>query len=1251
MTTGGVVRWGNRRWGAVVFALLAGPAVAAPEPPVPPMPPSPTSPSAEVDYRLGYTSPERPTLMISRAGTGEPRPLLADAELGNGEQEADARAGRVVWVGRKAADGGADLGGGLYLRRPGSRPLRLVGGPGTITHPALSPDGRRVAFSSDRAGSADIWVVGVDGGGLRRLTDHPAEDTWPAWSPDGTKIAFASTRDDPAGDIWLMAAAGGTPVRVTDGPAADGQPAWSPDGRRLAFTTTRFAPTASPSLRTVATVAATGGPVTRAVPGPGDAAEPAWSTDGRQLAFTTTRDDPAGDVYVLRDGRVVPVATGPLPQHQPAWQGNDLLWTATEADYTTDVWSADAAGGDRRNHTARPGRSETGPAFSPDGLRLAYSADQPDGGARIVVADATGANPQILAPPGTVDSDRDTDPTWSPDGDAIAFSREPSEGYESSRILVAAVADARLLAEVPMPAYLTGDDTEPSWSPDGRQLAFARNASTRDSDLAAPLVDRPARPGDTFNVRQSVRTPDIPPRPDIVFLVDDTASMSQPGEGGSSVIGQLKARLPEVIGSVRKSRPDARFGLATFTGLDNRGNYDELMYFPRQALTDQDAAVYKAVSDLTAQSPYGTENWFYALRQLARNDRMNFRPDSSKVVVLISDTDSVDKTVPVSPPRIGITASEDGTIAEADLIRELQAAGIALIGVPIVGADFERGLNYDGAAGRITAATGGRLTANSDPADMIDAVQRAIRELSITVKPSATCEDGLSVGFSPDPARATAGQPAVFEENVSVAPTAVPGSVLRCTVRFDLEPPEARSDAVQELIVRVAPPDRPLVRVDDVQVRPTGPDGARVRYQASAVDADGRPLPVRCDPPSGSLFPIGQTVVTCTATDSAGRTGSDTALIVVADPEISGSRIWLARLDGNIADALTVTDQRDLSARVDEPCPSRSADNAPAWSPDGTAIAFVDSGHDLCVVAPDGTRARHPLAAADRDGRWAEDPAWSPDGRRIAVALQRVWTLAVPMAEPSDIVLLPSGGGPATTVIREVGSEPTFQRLPVPDLSLTVSVGGQPGYLGGDPIPVTLTVRNTTRLPADNIWLDVTAPAPLLPPLTVDPRCTANGRLCRLDTLGPGAQQVITVVLPARAAVTATITGRLSATVRGVPATRTAQAPIRVRAPQVRLETTIGPPGFVTAAVGTDFPPGARVRLRWAPGITTTPDAVADADGSFRTQVLVLRKDALGLRDLTAGRVSGHAFAPVRAPEPFLVVPRGLGPPAFAGRG
>ncbi|MFG1951411.1 VWA domain-containing protein [Micromonospora sp. NPDC048830] len=1237
MTTGGVVRWGNRRWAVMALGVLVGPALAAPEPPGPP-PPAAAPPAAEVGYRLGYRGEERPTLMLRPAAGGDPRPLLTTAERVDAEADVDARAGRLVWVGRRAAVGGADRGGGLYLRRPDAAPRRLVGGPGTVRHPALSPDGRQVAFTSDRAGNADVWIVAVDGSGLRRLTDHPAEDSWPTWSPDGRRIAFGSTRADPAGDVWTVPAAGGAPVRVTDGPAAEGQPAWSPDGRRLAFTTTRFAPPTDPTARTVATVAVAGGPVIRAVPGTRDAAEPAWSPDGTAIAFTSTRDDPAGDVYVARAGRLTPVAVGPLPEHGPAWRGGDLLWTATERAAATDVWTADATGGDRRDHTARPGLEETGPAFSRDGTRLAYSAGQPGGGARIVVADASGADPRTLAPPGTVDEDRDTDPAWSPTGDAIAFTRRPANGEDPSRILAVAVADGRLLAEIPMPAHLDGQDAEPSWSPDGTRIAFSRRASPRDSDLAVPIVDRPALPGGTFEVEQSVETPPIPPRPDIFFLVDDTSSMGKPAEpGGETVISQLKARLPDVIADVRKSQSQAQFGLATFSGRDGEtGAYDPNMYRPRQQITADDAAMLRAVRALDAGSDFGEENWFYALRQIAAQDRVGFRPDSSRIVVLISDTNSRDKTAP------------DGTvIEESTLLASLRDTGIALIAVSIESTAGENGMKFDGVAERLAKETGGKFTEDSTATEMVGAIKKAIRDLMITVQPRPSCDEGLSVAFDPDADEVKAGTPAEFEEIVSVAPAAAPGSVLRCTIRFDLEPPDPEADATQELVVRVADPALPFVQVDDVEVAPTGPAGTRVTYQATAVDRTGRPLPVRCEPPSGSLFPIGQTVVTCTATDDAGRTGSDTALIVVADPRATGARIWLARLDAGAGGTLTVGDQTDLSARVGAGCPSRATDTSPAWSPDGSAIAFADSSapSDLCVVAPDGSAARHPLAPEDRAGRSVADPAWSPDGRRIAVTLQG-------SEEPPDIAVLPSGGGRPTTVIRQVGAEPAFQRLPVPDLSLTVSVGNQPAYLGGDAVPVTFTVRNGGRLPADNVWLEVTAPDPLLPASGADPRCGASRRLCLLGTLGPGGQQVVTVTLPARAAVAAVVTGRLTATVREVSATRTARAPVQVLAPRVRLDPAIGPPGFVTAAVGAGFPPGARVRLRWSPGITATPDTVtAGADGTFRAQVLILRKDQLGPRDLTATRVTGRAFGPVRADEPFLVVPRGLAPPLLRGRG
>ena len=69
--------------------------------------------------------------------------------------------------------------------------------------PAWSPDGKKIAFASERTGNPDIWVMDSDGGNLRQLTTHTALDAAPAWSPDGKKIAFDSERTG-NWDIWVL---------------------------------------------------------------------------------------------------------------------------------------------------------------------------------------------------------------------------------------------------------------------------------------------------------------------------------------------------------------------------------------------------------------------------------------------------------------------------------------------------------------------------------------------------------------------------------------------------------------------------------------------------------------------------------------------------------------------------------------------------------------------------------------------------------------------------------------------------------------------------------------------------------------------------------------------------------------------------------------------------------------------------------------------------------------------------------------
>ena len=106
-------------------------------------------------------------------------------------------------------------------------------------HPSWSPDGRKIAFSSERDGEwwDDIYVIGVDGQGLRRVT-HELWESWgghsPAFSPDGKRIAYVAI-DEIYSHIFVVGADGKNRVRLTQNQQHHGDPAWSVSGRRIAY--------------------------------------------------------------------------------------------------------------------------------------------------------------------------------------------------------------------------------------------------------------------------------------------------------------------------------------------------------------------------------------------------------------------------------------------------------------------------------------------------------------------------------------------------------------------------------------------------------------------------------------------------------------------------------------------------------------------------------------------------------------------------------------------------------------------------------------------------------------------------------------------------------------------------------------------------------------------------------------------------------------------------------------------------------
>lgn len=105
--------------------------------------------------------------------------------------------------------------------------------------PQYSPDGKRIAFISDRSGTAELWVCNSDGSNAVQLTSLAAVwVTTPRWSPDGKKIAFDSNATGEF-DICVISANGGKPQRMTTHPTNDGNPSWSHDGRWIYFDSAR----------------------------------------------------------------------------------------------------------------------------------------------------------------------------------------------------------------------------------------------------------------------------------------------------------------------------------------------------------------------------------------------------------------------------------------------------------------------------------------------------------------------------------------------------------------------------------------------------------------------------------------------------------------------------------------------------------------------------------------------------------------------------------------------------------------------------------------------------------------------------------------------------------------------------------------------------------------------------------------------------------------------------------------------------
>ncbi|MFO7654728.1 MAG: DPP IV N-terminal domain-containing protein [Candidatus Krumholzibacteriia bacterium] len=220
----------------------------------------------------------------------------------------------------------------------GGAPQELTSGEWLDTSVALSPDGTRMVFESDRSGTKSLWLMNLATlAEPTQLTDDDAEDGDPCWSPVDERVVFASRRTG-VHELWLLDMATGESSPLT----SDGRPmtycrtpSWSPDGTELVFESTRDEASALYVL-TIAT-----GEIRRITDLAAYEGHPAWSPDGREIAFESRRNGTM-DIFVVGVDGGTPFQVTNLGGYWPEWSpdGTRIIY-GRYGSGEPDLWLVD----------------------------------------------------------------------------------------------------------------------------------------------------------------------------------------------------------------------------------------------------------------------------------------------------------------------------------------------------------------------------------------------------------------------------------------------------------------------------------------------------------------------------------------------------------------------------------------------------------------------------------------------------------------------------------------------------------------------------------------------------------------------------------------------------------------------------------------------------------------------------------------------------------------------------------------------